>query len=67
MTQIIEEATVNPYKADTVTEAHPLPYPLYYHYLYRPRPPLAAICDRYPAIIISARDVPSRTIEYNSR
>ena len=65
MTQITEAAAVNPYEADAATEAHPLPYPLYY--LYRPRPPLAAIRDRYPAIVASARDVPSRTTEYSSK
>ena len=63
MTQTTEAAAVNPHEADAVTEAHPL----YYYYLYRPRPPLAAIRDRYPAIVASARDVPSRTTEYSSR
>ena len=67
MTQTTEAAAVNPYEADAVTEAHPLPHPLYHHHLYRPRPPLAAIRDRPPAIVVSARDVPSRTIEYSSR
>ena len=67
MTQTTEVAAVNPYEADAVTEAHPLPHPLYHYYLYRPRPLLAAICDRPPAIVASVRDVPSRTIEYSNR
>ena len=58
MTQIIEEATVNPYEADAVTKAHYLPHPLYHYYLHRLYP-LAAIRDRYPAITASARDIPS--------
>ena len=67
MTQITEAAAVNPYEADAVTEAYLLLYPLYYHYLYRPRPPLAAIYDRYPAIIASVRNIPSRITEYSNR